>query len=128
MLSISCISRRHGNVQITMQIDGKIDAIRVKLESEMGEVEVGDIHFGPERFLVRQPDWVAATLDTNGSLQVSVDVNAVKPGTWLGFVYVRADAGWQPIVSSKDDLLTFIAVRGISEPDSIRTQSEPKES
>ena len=44
------ISRRHGNVQITMQIDGKIDAIRVKLESEMGEVEVGDIHFGPERF------------------------------------------------------------------------------
>lgn len=120
------VARHHGNVSINLRLDGPVNAIRVKLESEMGETEIGDIHFGPERFLTRQPEWVMATPQASGAIDITVDGSALKPAAWLGFIYVSANAGWQPVVSTKGEILTFIASRGVAEPDSLRTAERSK--
>lgn len=120
------IARHHGNVSVNLRLGGPVNAIRVKLESEMGDTEIGDIHLGPERFLTRQQEWVWTTPQADGALDITVDESALKPGTWLGSIYINANAGWQPVVSTKGDILTFIASRGIAEPDSLRTAERSK--
>lgn len=115
------INRVQRQTQINLWLDGDIDAIRVKLESEMGDVEIGDVHFGSERYLKRQPDWLAANTKADGSIELSVNGLELTPGTWLGSVYVRLENGWQPVVSNQGQLLTFVTARGVGEPEDVRT-------
>ena len=120
------IMRRHGSVQIKLSLEGEIDALRAEVESELGEVEIGDVHFGPDRFMVRPPDWVASTPPADGSFDVSIDGRALASGTWLARLYVRDKAGWHSIVSARGDLLTFITAHGEPEPERIRTAERTK--
>ena len=116
----------HGNVQINLVLDGKIDAVRLEIESEMGKVEIGDVYFGSEQFLVRPPEWATATLQTNGKLDVLINGSALASGIWLGRLYVRDKSGWHSVIAARGDLLTFVTSRDYPEPKSIRTFERTK--
>ena len=120
------ISRQSGNVQISLNLDGKIDALRVEVEGETGEGEIGDIHFGAEQFLDRPPEWVSATLQPTGHLEIVIDGYKLSPRIGLGRLYVKDQAGWHPIVSAQGDLLTFVSAHSDIEPESDLTEKRCK--
>ncbi len=120
------ISRQSGNVQISLNLDGKIDALRVEVEGETGEGEIGDIHFGAGQFLDRPPEWVSATLQPTGCFEIVIDGYKLSPSIGLGRLYVKDQAGWHPIVSAQGDLLTFVSAHGDIEPESDLTEKRCK--
>lgn len=115
------IKKRSGSLKISISLEGKIDSVRVEIEREMGEFEIGDVHFGAEQFLTPVPDWISATLQAPGQLQVSVCEHFLLPGTWLGRLYVRDENGWHAVISERGDLLAFVCSHGEAEPETIRT-------
>ena len=124
------IKPRSENVQINLlldgKLDGKIDALHVEVEEEMGEVKFGEIHFGLEQFIERVPEWVSAILQANGSIDISINGLMLASGTWLGRLYAKNKAGWHSIVSAKGNLLTFITSYGGAESDDIHTAKRAK--
>ena len=115
------IKKRPGTLQINVSLEGKIDAVRVEIERELGEFEIGDVYFGSEQYLAPVPDWVAATQPATGQLQVSIYEHCLLPGIWLGRLYVRDENGWHSVVAERGDLLAFVCSYGEPEPETIRT-------
>lgn len=115
------IERRGNDLQIRLSLDGEFDAVRAELEMEMGQSEVGDIYFGIDKFVYRQPEWISATRGADGILQIDINGQSLESGIWLGRLYVRDGSSWHPMVSPDGNRLTFIVAKDPSEPEEIFT-------
>ena len=116
------IERRLENIQINVQLSGAIDALRIGIERETGEVEKGDIHFEKlEQFPVQPPSWAFVTQRQAGFLEISINEQKLSPGIWLGRLYVKSQSGWRAVVAQRGDILTFVSDHGAVEPETTDT-------
>ena len=85
-------------------------SLKVIVESEIDIAKkAGEIHFGPEKYLERPPDWLSASKDPiTRVLEISVNLKNISVGEWYGIVFVKYNSGWGQLVSESGQKLTFL--------------------
>jgi hypothetical protein len=113
------MERRFGGVSARLRIASQPDAVRVTLEGEDGGAAVGEVHFGPDAYLIRPVAWLSGERRPDGEIRLRLDPATLGPGLWVGTLSVRDCGGWHPLTAPRGDVVS-VAAEGGPLPDDLR--------